>query len=344
MKILVLTTSGFAPTHTSKLLAQIEYLNSFSDMDITVKKDSSLTDTEYYIMTDDYDCVFPTTVFEYSSNRREILSFNRRLYQILEYHCQAYIGSQLFVHMLLNDKALTNYRCGMSLPSILLTRGLWKNRNADAVAYIKSAPIPMIVKPNTLAASIGISKSSIAYTVEQALIIIEKQFSEFPYVNELLLEQYLINAQEYTVSVTGNGEKKLCSTTALITRTQEYEMFSYQNKNLHADQRTLAYTHQMPEHIRTELKKSALQISSLLNVRDYSRYDFLMDENGMLYLIDANSLPALGSNYLLEYVNQKKIQEVQLFSLILTVFCKRMNYIYPKCTSELPEEILEHIL
>lgn len=344
MKILVLTTSGFAPTHTPKLLAQIEYLNSFPDIDITIKKDLSLPDTEYYIMTNNYDCVYPTTVFEYSKNQKDILSFNKRLYQIMEYHHQAYIGSQLFVHMLLNDKALTNYRSNMSLPSLLLTRGLWEKRQTDAMTYINTAPLPMIVKPNTLAASLGISKSSVAYSVEQARVIIEKQFREFPYVGELLLEKYLANAREFTVSVTGNGQNVLCSTTALITRTQEYEMFSYQNKNLNASQRTLEYTFHMPEHIRSSLKKNAIYLSRLLNVRDYSRYDFLMDENFQLYLIDANSLPALGSNYMLEYVQQQSIQEEQLLSLILTVFCKRIGYDYPKCTGKLPADILEHIL
>lgn len=344
MKILVLTTSGFAPTHTPKLLAQMEYMNSFPDMDITIKKNLSLADAEYYIMTNKYDCVYPTTVFEYSYNQKEIISFNKRLYQVMEYHRQPYIGSQLFVHMLLNDKALTNSRSNMALPSLVLTRGLWEKRNADAVTYIKAAPIPMIVKPNTLAASLGISKASVAYSIEQAQLIIEKQFKEFPYINELLLEQYLVNAKEFTVSVTGNGGKVLCSTTALVTRTQEYEMFSYQNKNIHADQRTLEYTSEMPEYIRTDLKQIAMQISKILNVRDYSRYDFLMDESGALYLIDANSLPSLGSNYLLEYVHQQQIQEVQIFSLILTVFCKRMGYNYPNCTNVLSAELLTHIL
>ena len=189
MKILVLTTSGFAPTHTEKLLAQIEYLNTFSNTEVVVKKDMPLVDIEHMIMTQKFDCVYPSTVFEYSENHKRILCFNKALFQILEYHQQPYIGSELFVHMLLNDKALTNIRCGMSLPNLLLTKIFWNKKYEEALEYIAQAPLPVIVKPNTLAASLGISKNSIAYTLEQLADIIEKQFSTFPSITELLLDR-----------------------------------------------------------------------------------------------------------------------------------------------------------
>lgn len=344
MRILVLTTTGFAPTHTSKLLAQVEYLNRFSDMDVSVKTDLGLADIEYLIMTQNYDCVYPTTVFEYSNDKQEIISFNRKLYQILEYHQQPYIGSELFVHMLLNDKALTNYRCAMSLPNILLTRELWTQKYSQAVNYINKAPLPVIVKPNTLAASLGISDASIAYTKEELLSIIDYQFNTFLNVNELLLEHYLSNAREFTVSVTGNKDKVLCSATALISRTEKYEMFSFVNKNLLADKRTVEYSSQIAEPLKKRLKEKALELSRILNVRDYSRYDFLMDDQEKIYLIDANSLPSLGSNFLLEYVNQGLIREEQILSLLLTVFCKRTNYVYPQHINKLSEQILKDIL
>ena len=230
MRVLVLTTSGFAPTHTTKLLSQIDYLNSFSDMAVVVKKDLPLADIEHFIMTQHFDCVYPTTVFEYTKDGKNILSFNKVLYQILEYHSQAYTGSELFVHMLLNDKALTNIRCNMSLPHKLLTKNLWLNRRNDAQQLVCSSPFPVIIKPNTLAASLGISKSSIAYSAKEAIDIIERQFASFPNITELLLEHYLEVAHEFTVSVTGNGKNSICNTTALISRTNEYEMFSYTNK------------------------------------------------------------------------------------------------------------------
>ena len=344
MNVLVLTTSGFAPTHTTKLLSQIDYLNSFSDMNVIVKKDLPLADIEHLIMTQNFDCVYPTTVFEYSQNRKNIIAFNKTLYQILEYHCQAYIGSELFVHMLLNDKALTNIRCNMSLPHKLLTKILWKNRYNDALQLVRNAPFPIIVKPNTLAASLGISKSSVAYSVDEAVDIIERQFENFPNVNELLLEHYLNSAREFTVSVTGNNKKAICNTTALISRTNEYEMFSYTNKNLQSNERSIEYTSKISDRYKSLLKEKSLYLSQLLNVRDYSRFDFLMDKNEHLYLIDANSLPALGSNYFLEYINKQIFSQTQLLALIILVFCKRIEISYPKCINDISDEILSYVI
>lgn len=344
MKVLILTTTGFAPTHTPKLLAQIDYLNEFSDMNITVKKDCRLADIEHLVMTENYDCVFPTTVFEYSQDGKEIVSFNKKLYQILEYHRQPYIGSDLFVHMLLNDKALTNYRCGIALPSKLLTRELWVKRRKDAIAYLDNALFPVIVKPNTLAASLGISDASIAFSLEELLPIVDAQFETFVNINEVLVEHYLSNAREFTVSVIGNKEKTLCSATALISRTDKYEMFSYKNKNAQAEKRTLEYSTQFPCQIKMRLKEKALELSRTLTVQDYSRYDFLMDEYEQLYLIDANSLPALGSNFFSEFVNDGIIMEKQLLALLLIVFCKRTKGIYPQFVNDISDQILAELL
>ncbi|NBH15815.1 hypothetical protein D3Z36_17100 [Lachnospiraceae bacterium] len=339
MKILILTTSGFAPTHTDKLLSQIEYINSFSDIRAVIKKDYELADIEHLIMTENFDCVYPSTVFQFSEDRKNILSFNKVLFQILEYHKQAYIGSEIFVHMLLNDKALTNIRSGMSLPSLLLTKIFWQKRNKEALKYIDKAPFPVIVKPNTLAASLGISKKSIAYTCDNLIEIIENQFNGFPNISEVLLEHYLEDAREFTVSVTGNDKKILCSATAMIPKKEKYEIYSYTNKNTKEQERTLKYSSDISLPIKLSLKKRAAYLSKLLCTRDYSRFDFLMDTNNNIYLIDANSLPSLGTNYLLEYVNQQLVTPKQIFSLILLVFCKRMNIPYPKCKNNLPDEI-----
>ena len=90
MNVLVLTTSGFAPTHTDKLLSQVEYLNTFSNTEVIVKKDMPLADIEHMIMTQKFDCVYPSTVFEYSEDQKRIICFNKVLFQILEYHHQPY--------------------------------------------------------------------------------------------------------------------------------------------------------------------------------------------------------------------------------------------------------------
>ena len=69
-----------------------------------------------------------------------------------------------------------------------------------------------------------------------------------------------------------------------------------------------------------------------------------MDEEKHLYLIDANSLPALGANYLLEYTDKNLLSNTQILALLLLVFCKRTNFAYPEYIRNLSDEILEYIL
>lgn len=344
MKILILTTSGFAPTHTPKLLDQVEYTNSFSDTHVIVKKDITLSDLEYLIMTEGFDCVYPTTVFEYSENHKHILSFNKRQFQILEYHNQAYIGSGIHTHMLLNDKALTNLKSGMALPGKVVTKHLWANKMDAAIDHVKNIPLPVIIKPNTLAASLGISRSAIAYKMSDISSIIQMQFSDFPYLSELLVEHYLENSQEYTISVTGNQNKNIYNITSLISQTQTHEMFSYENKNSTVEKRTLQYGQCSSMHVKYELIKKAKQLINLFNTRDYARFDFLLDTHGQIHLIDANSLPSLGSNYLYQYVLQGEILEKQIFSLLLAVFCLRVGLPLPKCAYELSSRLMQIIM
>ena len=45
-----------------------------------------------------------------------------------------------------------------------------------------------------------------------------------------------------------------------------------------------------------------------MHLRDMARFDYLQDKNGKLYLIDANSLPALSNNYLYEYISTGRLR------------------------------------
>ena len=113
---------------------------------------------------------------------------------------------------------------------------------------------------------------------------------------------------------------------------------------METDKRSVSYSSEIPQYIKDKLKKTALHLAKLLNVRDYSRFDFLMTENEKIYLIDANSLPSLGANYFLEYIDEHHIEQNQLMALLLIVFCKRIHHTYPKCIDDISDKILENII
>ena len=78
-----------------------------------------------------------------------------------------------------------------------------------------------------------------------------------------------------------------------------------------------------------------------MHLRDMARFDYLQDKNGKLYLIDANSLPALSNNYLYEYISTRRLRLEQLLLLICLVAQKRIGLkINTKLLEEYPVEIV----
>ena len=196
MRLLILATTKFAPTYNEKLISQINYFNSFDNMKADIFIDASLVEIEKMLSTSQYDLIYPTTVFDYSNDGSSIISFNSYLYKLLEYYNINYIGSPLFSHLLLNDKALTNLESGMGLPNQIVTRQAWIANRKSVEKKLLTFKLPAIVKPNTLAASLGIDESSIIWNTDDFGKIIDQRFQSFPHLTEILIESYLNDATE----------------------------------------------------------------------------------------------------------------------------------------------------
>lgn len=344
MRILVLTSSLLAPTYNEKMLSQVDYINRFPGMHAELHNDLPLYEVERRIIEDKFDCVFPAVVFECSQADAAQFFFNTALYQVLLYHQQEYIGSDLYVQMLLNDKALTGFRSGMGLPGKIITRVLWEKRRTTATNEISAIEWPVIVKPNTLSASMGITKESIAYSVEEATAIIEKQFQSFPTLSEVLLEKYLQNAKEYTVSVTGNGSWVIACSTALESLTGTYEIYSFDNKRKGIGERPIKYGMVDDLRLAEQLEKNAKELARKFCLRDYSRFDFLVDEQQHIFLIDANTIPSLGMNYMHPYTSSGIVRIEQILGLLLAVFSKRTGISLPQqFLRSLPQSLITQL-
>lgn len=335
MKILVLTSSYLAPTYNDKIISQVNYINSFKNMHAELCNDLPLYKIEEKIIENKYDCVFPAVVFE-KKERNNDFCFNTSIYNVLLYHKQDYIGSDVFTQMLLNDKALTSLRSGIGLPSVIVTKALWNNSRNIACNYLNNIEYPVIIKPNTLSASMGITKDSIVYNKEAAIRLIDKQFKEFPVLTEVLLEKYLENAKEYTVSVTGNGDDIIVCPTMLESKTNDFEIYSYDDKRTPSNNRSISYKIVSNESHNEKLINTTIEIFKKFNLRDYCRFDYLVDRNGNIYLIDANTIPALGLNYLYPYYYNGNLKIEQILSVILLAFAKRKGI-------ELPKEFIDSI-
>lgn len=242
MKLLILATTKFAPTYNEKLLSQVDYFNSFNGLKADILVDASLSEIEMYLSQANYDLIYPTTVFNYDDKGTKIISFNSYLYKLLEYYNTKYIGSPIFSHLLLNDKALTNLKSGLGLPNQIITKSAWCNSRKSVIKNLELFTLSAIVKPNTLAASLGIDETSIIRKISDFEKVIDHRFDSFPYLTELLIESYLENATEYTVSITGNGGKYLFNISKLVSKTAKHTLHSYESKRIPPEKRNFTYS------------------------------------------------------------------------------------------------------
>ncbi len=345
MRILVLASSRYAPTYNEKLLSQVAYINKFENMEAEIYNDMPLHEIEEKLLSHKYDVVFPAVVFDYTYEDTFPYAFNCALYNLLLYHNQEYIGSDVYSQLLLNDKALTNHRSGMGLPYFILTRALWENKRQLAIQSLQSADMewPVIVKPNTLSASMGITPESVAYSMEQIEFIINKQFKQFKGLSELLIEKYLQDAREYTVSVTGNGEKSIACATAVISKNEHYQMYSYSAKNMSPDSRPIYYGEVLDPSLKQTLLLKSKQLADIFKLRDYCRFDFLV-RGDEIYLIDGNTIPSLGYNYMFEYTDTGVLRLEQLLAILIFVFSRRVHAALPQAfVDALPGQILSNL-
>lgn len=343
MKILILASSRHAPTYNDNLIRQVQYINSFENMEAELYNDLPLYKIEEKILSCSYDCVFPYTVFDYSREELFPFTFNTALYNILLYHNQNYIGSDVYTHMLLNDKALTGHRSDMGLPSFIVTRVLWENQRQTIHNMLINNEIgwPLIIKPNTLCASMGITSESIVYTAEDAFLVIESRFQQFPDLTELLAEKYLYEADEYTVSITGNNLNVITCVTAMVPTEGKHTLYSFESKNMPMEKRQMKYQAVGDSLLKERLKNCAKKLAVLFNIRDFGRFDFLVEQD-KIYLIDANTIPSLGRNYMHEYTANGTIHPEQILALLVYAFSLRTHEILPQSfINALPAQFLQ---
>ncbi len=144
---------------------------------------------------------------------------------------------------------------------------------------------PLIVKPPSGGSTLGLTLARTPESLEAAV------HEALRYEARVLFEAY-VKGRELTVGIVGNdalpvGEIK-----------PAHELFDYECKY----QPGLAeeiFPAEIPSGVALELQESALAAHRVLQLSDFSRVDFLVDEDGEAWCLEANALPGLTSNSLL---------------------------------------------
>lgn len=307
-----LLISSTESANTKDLYEQVEYLQSFG-IKVVLLMDPSEIQLIETIRKNYCDCA-------YVHIKRRIMTDTVPYdpVKILEYYHIPIVGNHYITQLLIADKCLTSLGSGMGLPGIIITREMWSAKNIpnDMIAEIG---FPVIIKPNSLHASQGLSQESIIQNEKDLIPQITYVFQRFPNIGEILVEKFLEPATEYTVSVLGNDPSLACSVTKLTYKSNEkHHIYDEENKNSALEDRDFTFEVEPDHTIRDRLESHAKALFRHFRMKDFGRFDFILGST--YYLLEANCCPIPGNSFSWEWQWSCGLQKRQVLALFLCAF------------------------
>ena len=208
-----------------------------------------------------------------SRNRKSLIS------SICESYGIKYVGADTFVQSLCQDKALTKLYCKQF--DIEIPNGILITQETD-FELLKTLNYPVIIKPNMEGSSIGISDSSIADTIDDAIIKTKMILKYFP---QILVEEYIDGVEVAICCVGKPKDIMLCEVVALEINGEmflKHKIWGYESKKCGAarvDRKVIT------NKVNNKIVEQAKQIFSSLGKVDYMRIDGRI-LNDKFYLIE----------------------------------------------------------
>ena len=192
-----------------------------------------------------------------------------------------YTGSGVMASAVGMDKWRTKLlwsSVGLAIPKFVV---LTENSNFAAVE--KQLGLPLFVKPACEGSSIGISMVRQPGELCQAYLEAARHDS-------LVIAEEGVMGGEYTVAILGEGDDM--QALPIIKIEPATEFYDYEAKYMRDD---TAYRCPcgLPAARELELRAQALEAFRVLGCRGWGRVDFLLDEEGNAYCLEANTSPGM---------------------------------------------------
>lgn len=139
--------------------------------------------------------------------------------------------------------------------------------------------LPCVVKPCQTGSSVGISIVDKKEDLDKAL---ETAFS---FNDRVIVEQY-VKGREFSVGIIDN---KALPVIEIIPKNG---WFDYKNKYQSGATEEICPAN-ITDEIKNKMQKEAEHVFSVLDLKVYSRIDFLLDDNNDIYCLEANTLPGM---------------------------------------------------
>jgi len=304
LRYLLITTAfsehGILPL--TSLRRQLDYAKN-RGMSIDVLVDPSQEELELAIERR-YDIYISTTRNSFRSFEQcvsEPLDYN--IFNVLEENGCNIFGSDYVVQSMINNKFKANERSLYPIPSSLIGRNMAKNiANVQELSCFLS--YPLIVKPNNMSGSIGVSNASIVYNLQQLYHQINSLFRSIHSLNDIIIQEYYHDTNEYTVSIIkiSSDEYKLSLTRFDYKR--EKILYTSEEKTMPLSERNIIYSIEQDSTICAFIKDAAIKMFNSFGLKYYARFDVLL-KDGDLFMIEANANPVLGNSFAWEWINEK---------------------------------------
>ncbi len=174
---------------------------------------------------------------------------------------------------------------------------------ADEEMIEKEVGYPAVIKPCSCGSSVGISMADNREELERALRLAAK------YEERILVERRIVG-REFTVGVL---DGLVLPPIEIIPRVGFYD---YKNKYQVGLTKEICPAKISEEETR-ELGEIALRAFSALRLRDYARFDFIQDQSGVFWCLEANTLPGMTPTSLLP-------QEAESVGISYGALCARI--------------------
>lgn len=201
-----------------------------------------------------------------------------------------YVGTKAKASQLCFDKVLTKKALrekGINVvDEIIIENGKTVPSYSECQAKLGDT---LFIKPSRSGSSVGVHKVSDAstydYAVEDALKYDDKVLIEKAVSKPRELEMAVLETEPGVFDVSAPGE--------IVA---DGEFYTYDAKYATDSKSETVVNPEMSENLKSELRRTALDVNQILGCNDMVRIDFLQDgETGKLYLNEVNTLPGFTS-------------------------------------------------
>jgi D-alanine-D-alanine ligase len=209
-----------------------------------------------------------------------------------------YTGSDAYAMAITLDKWLTKL--------VLLRHGIDTPRgrliNADNLATIaEQGPglaFPIIVKPNYEGSSKGIAGDSVANDFKELMTLLRAAVRAYP--DGVLIEEYIEGVDVAVGYLNGVGldDGLLAPVEFLLepSGVHGFTIYDYVKKNVEPNTVRMRCPASVPRDVAARLRAISNDAIRGLGLKDIARFDFRVADDGRIYLLEANALPALSRN------------------------------------------------